>query len=154
VEDLHRGKAYYRGLLDIVTPIPPEGIKLNPAEMIKRINEPPTVLYLPLANIRDGKWRQKLDFDLLDVVGTVKEHPGSSGTYIQHMLNMSPNKVWGLLDTLQKQKTLNHRGESTASRWYLNHEISSKYASSSDSGSESDSSSDSGSDSDWEPTEN
>jgi hypothetical protein len=55
VEDLHRGKAYYRGLLDIVTPIPPEGIKLNPAEMIKRINEPPTVLYLPLANIRDGK---------------------------------------------------------------------------------------------------
>lgn len=154
VEELHKGKAYYRGLLDIVTPVPPEGANLDSAEIIKRMNEPPMVLYLPLANIHDGKWRQKMDFDLIDVIEMVKAHPGYSGTQYQHRLNMSPNKLWGLLDLLRRQRILNHRGDSIASRWYLNHEIRSDSGSKSDSASSdsgSDSSSDSSSDSDWEP---
>jgi hypothetical protein len=130
VEDLLKGKALYRGIIDIVPSTTrfsiPKG--LSPREKkhglefrkIVQEQEPLKVLYYILP-IRDaGKWKDKEAIDLVDIIGCVKEHPGSSGRYIQHVLNMSPNKTVRLLNWLKRRRILHRRGASKSSGWYLN----------------------------------
>jgi hypothetical protein len=129
VEDLLKGKALYRGIVDIVSStLPPLPKDLSPRdrehalyqrEMMQEL-EPLKVLYFLLPTREAGTWKNKEAIDLVDIIGCVKEHPGSSGRYIQHVLNMSPNKTVRLLHWLRARRILHRRGASKSSGWYLN----------------------------------
>jgi len=129
VEDLLKSKALYRGIVDIVPsrsiPIPKD---LSPEDKaharfkqwaVQEL-EPLKVLYLLMPTKTAGRWKEKEAYDLLDVIGCVKEHPGSSGRDIQHTLNFSPNKTVRLLGLLKKRRNLYRRGASKTSGWYVN----------------------------------
>jgi hypothetical protein len=129
VEDLLKGKALYRGIVDIVPstllPLPKD---LSPGdgehalvwrEMMQAL-ESLKVLYFLLPTIKAGKWRNKEAFDMVDVIECIKAHPGSTRSDIQHTLNLSPNKTVRLLDWLRRRQILRHRGSDKNSGWYLN----------------------------------
>jgi hypothetical protein len=125
VDDLLRGNALYRGIIDIVPSVPlamPND--LSPAEKtyaeLKTIMEPMKVFYYLLPTRQAGKWKNKEAHDLVDVIECVKAHPGFSGRDIQHTLNFSPNKTVRLLDWLSRRRILHRRGASKSSGWYLN----------------------------------
>jgi hypothetical protein len=129
VEDLLKGKALYRGIVDIV---PSRSLRvpkdLSSVDMTHSFFkqwamqqvEPLKVFYYLLPTRGAGKWKNKEAIDLVDIIGCVKEHPGSSGRDIQHTLNISPNKTVRLLDLLQRRRILHRRGASKSSGWYLN----------------------------------
>jgi hypothetical protein len=124
VEDLLKGKALYRGIIDIVPtvslPLPRDmECERHLREMMQSV-EPLKVLYCLLPTRQAGKWKEKEAIDMIDVIGCVKEHPGCSGRYIQLVLNMSPNKTVRLLDLLGRRRTLHRRGASKRSGWYVN----------------------------------
>jgi hypothetical protein len=130
VEDLLKGKALYRGIVDIVPSTTrfyiPKGLspeeKKHALELMESAQElkPLKVLYYLLPTRKAGKWKKKEAIDMVDIIGCVKEHPGSSGRDIQHVLNMSPNKTVRLLDLLKRRRILHRRGASKSSGWYLN----------------------------------
>jgi hypothetical protein len=126
VEDLLKGNALYRGIVDIVpsTLFPlPKGSSPRETELLKEMAkslEPLKVLYYLLPTREAGKWKNKEAVDLVDIIGCVKEHPGCSGRYIQDVLNMSPNKTVRLLRWLKARRVLHRRGASKSSGWYLN----------------------------------
>jgi hypothetical protein len=131
VEDLLKGKALYRGIIDIVpaTQLPlPKNLSHGDKEAVLRLREitallypnPMKVLYFLLPTREAGKWKNKEAIDLVDIIECVKEHPGSSGRFVQHVLNMSPNKTVRLLDLLKRRRILHRRGASKSSGWYLN----------------------------------
>jgi hypothetical protein len=129
VEDLLKGNALYRGIIDIVPatqlPLPKD---LSPGDTehalynreVMRELEPLKVFYYLLPTRIAGKWKNKEAIDLVDIIGCVKEHPGCSGRDIQHVLNMSPNKTVRLLRWLKARRILHRRGASKSSGWYLN----------------------------------
>jgi len=125
VDDLLRGKALYRGIIDIVHSVPmPIPNNPSPADKayaeLKTFVEPMKVFYFILPTRGAGKWKNKEAFDLVDVIECVKAHPGFSGRDIQHTLNFSPNKTVRLLVWLGKRRILHRRGASKSSGWYLN----------------------------------
>ncbi len=129
VEDLLNGKALYRGIVDIVPSIAfPVPTGLHPRarkhalelRKIAQEEEPLRALYYLLPTRDAGKWKNKEAIDMVDIIGCVKEHPGSSGRYIQQVLNMSPNKTVRLLNWLKRRRILHRRGASKSSGWYLN----------------------------------
>jgi hypothetical protein len=126
VEDLLKGKALYRGIVDIVpsTLVPlPKGSSPRETEVLREMVqslEPLKVLYYLLPTRKAGKWKNKEAIDQVDIIGCVKEHPGCSGRYIQNVLNMSPNKTVRLLYLLSRRRILHRRGASKSSGWYLN----------------------------------
>ena len=130
VEDLLKGKALYRGIVDIVPSSPPPPLRRNPSKIDKASHElewswtayvePLKVFYYRLPISGAGKWKNKEAIDLCDVIETVKAHPGSSRSDIQHVLNLSPNKLVRLLGFLKSRRILRHRGCDRTSGWYLN----------------------------------
>lgn len=126
VEDLLEGKALYRGIIDIVPTIRPSipndlSHKDELRALLKQSLEGPMkVFYYLLPTIKAGKWKKKEAFDLLDIIGTLKEHPGSSGRFVQHTLNFNPNKTFRLLGWLKSRRILHRKGASRSSGWYLN----------------------------------
>ena len=129
VEDLLRGKALYRGIVDIVpstlVPLPKDlspGAReyaLQHREMMQKLKSL-KVLYFLLPTIKAGKWKNKEAFDMVDVIECIKAHPGSTRSDIQHTLNLSPNKTVRLLHWLSRRQILRHRGSDRNSGWYLN----------------------------------
>ena len=130
VEDLLKGKALYRGIIDIVPSttrfLIPKGLTAGERKYALELMEvwqnlePLKALYFLLPTRIAGKWKEKEAYDMLDIIGCVKEHPGSSGRDIQHTLNFSPNKTVRLLDLLKRRRILHRRGASKSSGWYLN----------------------------------
>ncbi len=129
VEDLLKGKALYRGIIDIVpSALLPLRRDMSRRDMeyeryLRKMTlsvEPVKVLYCLLPTRKAGQWKKKEAIDMIDIIGCVKEHPGCSGRYIQNVLNMSPNKTVRLLDLLRRRRTLHRRGASKNSGWYLN----------------------------------
>ncbi len=129
VEDLLQGEALYRGIVDIVSSAPPPPIPSNLSSddeeyvrsvLVRSLHRPMKVLYFMLPTAVAGKWKVKEAYDLIDVIGCVKEHPSFSGRDIQHTLNFSPNKTVRLLSWLRSRRILHRRGASKRSGWYIN----------------------------------
>jgi hypothetical protein len=129
VEDLLRGKALYRGIIDIVPvarpPIPDDWAPKNKRRAILERQfledaEPMKVFYYLLPTRVAGKWKDREALDMVDIIGVLKEHPGFSRSDIQHTLNFSPRKTIRLLGWLKSRRILHHRGSDKNSGWYLN----------------------------------
>jgi hypothetical protein len=129
VEDLLKGKAFYRGIIDIVPSVLPSiSDTLSPKEEKQALYQrkwlftvqPMKVLYFLLPTRKAGKWKNNEACDLVDVIECVKAHSGFSRSDIQHTLNFSPRKTIRLLDLLEKRRILHRRGRYKSSGWYLN----------------------------------
>jgi len=129
VEDLLKGKALYRGIIDIILdtaplPSPPSNFSSKEkkvfTEMQQSLGEPLKVFYYLLPTRGAGKWKNKEAHDMVDVIECIKAHPGCSRSDIQHTLNFSPRKSVRLLGWLRSRRILHHRGSDKNSGWYLN----------------------------------
>ena len=127
VEDLLKGKALYRGIIDIVPSVPlpiPNNLSLLERtvllEMHRSLDQRMKVLYFLLPTRDAGVWKNKEAYDLVDVIECVKAHPGFSRSDIQDTLNFSPRKTIRLLDLVKRRRILHNRGSYKSSGWYLN----------------------------------
>lgn len=143
VEPLLKGKALYRGIIDV----------LDNRERTIVLHEnvlrffPGKVFYYMLPVYGASKWRSREAKDMLRIIECLKEHPGYPGRDIRAFVHLNTNKLCRLLSWLEARRIIYRRGRSSSSGFYLNRRPT-RLSSSDDSGSDFGSNSSSSSSSD------